>query len=116
MEVKQWLQPWLILPNLTEKFIFLGFFDNQSNRVIINHLILLFKNFLYENRQNNFKISVTLLQLYVSYVYAIENKIAKSVKKLKLICVIGRRLQISYHVDKTHESIQALCIEISHCQ
>ena len=29
IEVKQWLQPSLILPNLTEKLILLGFLDNQ---------------------------------------------------------------------------------------
>ena len=44
-EVKQWLQSSLMLPNLTEKLIFLGFLDNQANSVIINHLICGLKNF-----------------------------------------------------------------------
>ena len=67
-EVKQWLQPSLMLPNLTEKLIFLGFLDNQSNSVIINHLILLFKKFLYDNRENRFKINVTSFQFHVACV------------------------------------------------
>ena len=72
-----------MLPNLTEKLIFLGFLDNQSNSVIINHLILLFKKFLYENRGNRFKINVTSFQVYVAYVYEIENKMAKKCQKIE---------------------------------
>ena len=83
IEVKQWLQSLLMLPNLTEKLIFLGFLDNQSNRVIINHLILLFKKFLSENRGNRFKINVTSFQVYVAYVYEIENKIDKKHRKIE---------------------------------
>ena len=84
IEVKQWLQPSLILPNLTEKFkIFLGFLDNQSNSVIINHLILLFKRFLHENRENKFKVNETSFQFHVSYIYEIENKIAKKRRKIE---------------------------------
>ena len=80
IEVKQWLQPLLMLSNLTEKLIFLGFLDNQSNSVIINHLILLFKKFLYENRKNRFKINVTSFQFHV---YEIENKIVKKRRKIE---------------------------------
>ena len=85
------------------KVIFLVFLDNQSNSVIINHLILLFKKFLFESRENKFKVNVTSFQFYVSYIYEIENKIAKNVENLKLIYVSGRRLQICYHVDETHD-------------
>ena len=81
IEVKQWLQSSLMLPNLTEKLIFLGFLDNQSNSVII--LILLFKKFLYENRGTWFKINVTPFQVYVAYVYEIENKIAKKRRNIE---------------------------------
>ena len=69
----------MILPNLTENLTFLGFLDNQSNSVIIDHLILLFKKFLYENCENKFKIDLTSFQFYISYVYEIENEIAKTV-------------------------------------
>ena len=72
-----------MLPNLTEKLIFLRSLDNQSNSVIINHLILLLKKFLYENRENMFKINVTSFQFYVAYVYEIENKIAKKHRKIE---------------------------------
>ena len=82
-EIKRWLQPSLILPNLTKKLIFLGFLDNQSNSVVINHLILSFKNFLHENRENNFKVNVTSFQFYFSYIYEIENKIAKKRRKIE---------------------------------
>ena len=85
IEVKQWLQSSLMLPNLTEKLIFLGFLDNQSISVIINHLILLFKKFIYENRGNRFKISVTSFQVYVAYVYEIEDKIAKKRQKIEAL-------------------------------
>ena len=70
-----------MIPNLTQKLIFLGFLDKQSNSVIINHLILLFKKFLYDNRGNRFKINVTSFQGYVTYVYETENKIAKKRRK-----------------------------------
>ena len=83
IEVKEWLQPSLILPNLTGKLIFLGFLDNQSNDVIINHLILLFKKLPYENPENKFKINATSFQFYVSHVYEIENKIAKKRRKIE---------------------------------
>ena len=85
IEVKQWLQSSLMPPNLTEKLIFLGFLDNQSISVIINHLILLFKKFIYENRGNRFKISVTSFQVHVAYVYEIENKIAKKRQKIEAL-------------------------------
>ena len=83
IKVKQWLQPSLTLPNLTEKLIFLGFLDNQSNSVIINHFILLFKKSLYENHENRFKINVTSFQFYIAYVYEIENTIAKTRRKIE---------------------------------
>ena len=52
--------------------------DNQSNGVIINHMILLFKKFLYEDGENELKISVTWSQFYVCYIYEIENKMAEN--------------------------------------
>ena len=58
--------------------ISVGLLDNQSNGVTINHLILLFKKFLYEDGENEFKISVTWSQFYVSYIYEIENKMAEN--------------------------------------
>ena len=88
--MKQWLQLPLILPNLTVKLIFLGFLDNQSNNVIINHLILLFKKFLYENHDNEFKISVTPFQFYVSYVYEREKKVAEKRRKIEAHLRSGR--------------------------
>ena len=72
-----------MLQNLTEKLVFLGFLDNQSNSVIINHLILLFKKFLHENRENRFKINARSFQFHVAYVYEIENKTAKRRRKIE---------------------------------
>ena len=56
---QKWCSPIFKLPNLSEKTVFLGYLNEETNNILINHIILLHKYFLYSKRDNpggtNFK-------------------------------------------------------------
>ena len=58
---RKWCSPIFRLPNLSEKIVFLGYLNEETNNNLINHIILLYKYFLYSRRDNlggtNFKAS-----------------------------------------------------------
>ena len=49
---QNWCSPIFKLPNLSEKIVFLGYLNEETNNILINHIILLYKYFLYSKRDN----------------------------------------------------------------
>ena len=56
---QKWCSPIFKLPNLSEKIVFLGYLNEETNNILTNHIILLYKYFLYSKRDypegTNFK-------------------------------------------------------------
>ena len=55
--------------------------DNPNN-ILVNHIVLLFKKFLYQNRSNPQWIHIFALKHYLKLVERIEQKIAYDAHKL----------------------------------
>ena len=65
---QKWCSPILKLPNLSEKIVLLGYLNEETNNILINHIILLYKYFLYSKRDNpggtNFKAIKAFISKY----------------------------------------------------
>ena len=54
-----------------------------NEKVLINHIVLLFKKFIFDNRSNRHKIHILALLSYFKTVEKVEQKIAYHKDKLK---------------------------------
>ena len=60
----------VLIPNLTVKSAFIGFSDiNNDNYILINHLLLIFKKYVYSKRNTN----VLNANAFIQRVTSIEN-------------------------------------------
>ena len=83
MTIKLWeiVQKWsttvgLVLPDLNAKDSMLGFFTTKGTLILENHVLLIFKMFLYQNKQNPNSVSFSRFRLYLKQIYDIEHNIA----------------------------------------
>ena len=75
----------LSLPKLETEPAILGKCNlNTNEKVLINHIVLLFKRFIFDNRSNRHKIHILALLSYLKTVEKVEQKIAYHKDKLKL--------------------------------
>jgi len=70
MQLKVYFSRGLILPDITPQSAFLGFYDIDENKIIINQILLLFKMVIYKSRE---------------YRTCNLNKFINKVKQIKLI-------------------------------
>ena len=75
-------QPIIALPQLSEKIVYLGWFSNDPQTILINHILLLYKYFLYSRRNDRGKVNFRVFKVYIRYVMKIEESIAKRKKNL----------------------------------
>ena len=82
--IKLWkiVQKWsttvgLVLPDLNAKDSVLGFLTTKGTLILENHVLLIFKMFLYRNKQNPNAVSFTHFRLYLKQIYDIEHNIAQ---------------------------------------
>ena len=71
----------IILPELTEKIILLGWFEYHSHNTLINHTILLYKQFIHTNRGAKSKINIIGFRHFLKSVINIERIIVKKRNK-----------------------------------
>ena len=83
-EIRNWSTSCIILPELTEKIIFLGWFEDHPHNTLINHTILLYKQFIYKNRGAKSKINITGFRHFLKSVINTEKVIAKKRNKVDL--------------------------------
>ena len=58
--------------------------DNNNN-LIVNHIVLIFKKFLYDNRSNHSRIHIAVLKYQLKSVEKVEQKIASKKAKWNFI-------------------------------
>ena len=54
-ETQRWCSPAIALPQLTEKTVYMGWFSNDPQTILINHILLLYKCFLFCKRNEEEK-------------------------------------------------------------
>ena len=67
----------LVLPDLNAKDSVLGFLTTKGTLILENRVPLIFKMFLYRNKQNPNAVSFTHFRLYLKQIYDIEYTIAR---------------------------------------
>ena len=73
----------LTLPPLDPSISIVGKWDtDNANNVLVNHMVLLFKKFLYQNQSNPHRIDILALKYYIKLEERIEQKIAYDANKL----------------------------------
>ena len=76
-ETHRWCSPAITLPQLTEKIVYLGWLSNDPQIILINHILLLYKYFLYCKRNERVKVSFNAFKFYIRYIVKTEESIAK---------------------------------------
>ena len=82
-QVQSWCTGVINLPDLCPKLIYFGINSGTfENLVLNNHIILLHKKFLYDYRNDAYRISLRSFQHYLLRIQEIERKIASGKHKL----------------------------------
>ena len=81
-EIQKWSSHTITLPQLSEKIVYLGRLSNDPQTNLINHILLLYKYFLYSRRNDRGKVNFRVFKVYIRYVVEIEESIAKRKKNL----------------------------------
>ena len=83
--VQHWCKNHISLPHLTPKLVLLGELDSSNSEFVLkNHLILLFKRFVYRSRVNTSSFNFLAFKYHIRYVLKIEQKIAREKGKLNV--------------------------------
>ena len=83
--MQNWLSNILDISELTSKIVTLGECPCQgATDILINHIILMLKKFLYTNRKSTTQVAFVALKHYIAYTQKIEQTIARKNGKLTL--------------------------------
>ena len=81
-EIQAWTNTVIKLPDLNKRNIILGIYENTNPSLhLINHVILLYKRFIYTKRDKPYTINVDAFKRYIAYIQKIEQQIANSKNK-----------------------------------
>ena len=103
-EIQKWSSHTVALPQLSEKIIFLGWFSNDPQTNLINHILLLYKYFLYSRRNDRGKVNFRVFKVYIRYVVKIEESITK--RKKNLTAHLSKQDPLIYSSKSKHQSIR----------
>ena len=82
--LSNWCKECLTLPTLEPSTTILGFWNiNDKESKLINHILILFKYFIYANRNIKHAANFHALKLFISSVQNIEQKIAFNRRSLE---------------------------------
>ena len=76
-DIKQSLSPHLALPHLNAKNCIFGFIGNDSFSVVENHILLLYKRYVYDCRLNKRSTNFLGFKNLISIIRQIEEKISR---------------------------------------
>ena len=69
-QIQNWLTNILDIPELTSKIVILGKCPCQgATDILINHIILMFKKFLYTHRKSATQVAFVALKHYIAYIH-----------------------------------------------
>ena len=57
-QITKWSSSCIPLPKLTELIIYMGWFQDNSHNISINHIILIFKKFIYIRKESKSQINM----------------------------------------------------------
>ena len=84
-QMQNWLSNILDIPELTSKIVILGKCPCQgATDILINHIILMLKKFLYTHRKSTTQVAFVALKHYIAYTQKIEQTIVRKNGKLTL--------------------------------
>ena len=81
-EITKWSSSCILLPKLTEQIIYLGWFQDSSHNILINHIILLFKKFIHIRKESKFQINMQGFKHFLKSIINVEKVIPNKRKKL----------------------------------
>ena len=82
-KLQAWVRGYLILPASEPSIVILGVSNTKNeNNVLVNHVVLLFKYFIYKNRTNKHAINIHALKNY-KFLQKIEQRIARKKDRLE---------------------------------
>ena len=76
-DIKQFLSPYLAPSNLDAKNCIFGFIDNDSFSVVENHILLLYKRYIYDCRLNKRSTNFLGFKNLISVIRQIEEQISR---------------------------------------
>ena len=77
-ELQRSLSPKLSLPNLNAKNLTVGFMENKSTQIIVNHIPLLFKSYIYLRKLENKSVHFVGFKFFTRTIMKVEEKISGS--------------------------------------
>ena len=80
--MRDWVSKEQGLPNLNAKNVIIGFVEDNSDSVVKNLLLLLYKRYTYNNKLSKSPLSFHRFKMLVKCVMKIEEKIALKNKRL----------------------------------
>ena len=76
-ELRRSLSPKLSLQNLNVKNLTVGFIENKSTHIIVNHILLLFKRYIYLPKLENNSVHFVGFKFFTRTFMKVEEKISK---------------------------------------
>ena len=64
-----------LLPHLSEKVTHLGWLSDEPNWILVNHIILLYKYFIYLKRDDTTRVNFQAFKSFLGYILRIEEGI-----------------------------------------
>ena len=83
-ELQKSLSPKLSLPNLNVKHLMVGFIENKSTQIIVNHILLLFKRYIYLRKLQNKSVHFVGFKFFTRTIMKVEEKYLR--KKVRSLC------------------------------
>ena len=84
------MRGYLVLPALEPSIVkSRGWNTKNENNVLVNHVVLLFKYFIYKKRTNKHAINIHALKNYIKFLQKIEQRIARKKIDWKTLYKVG---------------------------
>ena len=93
------LSPKLGLPNLDVKRLTVGFSENISKQIIVYHILLLFKRYIYLRKLENKSVHFVGFKFFTKTIMKVEEKYLR--EKVRSLCTIKNAVRERYYYIMT---------------